>query len=64
MGSIEGEVNGMKKDIKVEVKFTEGFRERFTEACVRVAMKRFEGLPEASEKQRALTGECSNLSGV
>lgn len=32
----------MKKDIKVKVTFTEGYAERFTEACVRVAKRRFE----------------------
>lgn len=30
----------MKKEIKVKVKYTEGWRERFTKACVETAGKR------------------------
>lgn len=30
----------MKKEIKVKVKYTEGWRERFTKACVETARKR------------------------
>lgn len=31
-----------KKDIKVQVTLTEGYQERFTAACVKVAMRRIE----------------------
>ncbi len=34
----------MKKDIKVKVIFTEGYEERFTKACIRVAEKRVESM--------------------
>ncbi len=34
------EVTEMKKEIKVKVIYTEGWRERFAEACVKVAKKR------------------------
>ena len=30
----------MKKEIKVKVKYTEGWRERFTKACAETARKR------------------------
>lgn len=30
----------MKKEIKVKVKYTEGWRERFTKACIETARKR------------------------
>lgn len=30
----------MQKEIKVEVKFTEGYQKRFTEACLQVIEKR------------------------
>lgn len=30
----------MKKEIKVKVKYTDGYKERFTKACVEVARKR------------------------
>lgn len=32
----------MKKEIKVQVQLTEGYKERFTAACVKVAKKRAE----------------------
>ena len=31
-----------KKEIKVEVIFTEGYKERFTQACIKVAKRREE----------------------
>jgi len=36
----------MKKEIKVKVQFSEGYRERFTKACLETLRKR-----EAKEKQ-------------
>lgn len=30
----------MKKEVKVKVIFTEGYEERFTKACIKVAKKR------------------------
>lgn len=29
-----------KQDIKVSIKYTEGYKERFTKACIEVAKKR------------------------
>lgn len=29
-----------KQDIKVNIKYTEGYKERFTKACIEVAKKR------------------------
>lgn len=30
----------MKKEIKVKITYTEGYKERFTAACIKVAKKR------------------------
>lgn len=46
----------MKKEIKVKLTFTEGYQERFTKACIRVAKKREEsGQEEVRKKEMVKT---------
>lgn len=40
----------MKKEIKVKVQFTEGYKQRYTKACLEILRKR-----EAKEKQSEKT---------
>lgn len=37
----EGE--GMRQEVKVQITFSEGYQERFTRACIKVAKRRMEG---------------------
>lgn len=48
-----------KQDIKVSIKYTEGYKERFTKACIEVAKKR--GKHEAPYTQEP--GTEGNVSG-
>lgn len=48
----------MKKEIKVKLTLTEGYQERFTKACIRVAKKREEnGQEEIRKKETVKTAE-------
>lgn len=46
----------MKKDIKVEVKYTEGYQTRFTEACLQVIEKRKYKPSQPIDSQKRSTG--------
>ncbi len=46
----------MRKEIKVKITLTEGYRERFTKACIRVARKREgSGQEEVRKKEMVKT---------
>jgi len=47
----------MKREIKVQLTLSEGYRERFTKACIRVAKKRAEGNQKAIRQEEAKTAE-------
>ena len=40
------------RDIKVQITFTEGYQERFTAACVKVAMRRIEEQEREAENNK------------
>lgn len=42
-----------KQQIKVQVSLSEGYAERFTKECIKVAKKRYEGTVKQAEKPKA-----------
>lgn len=44
----------MKKEVKVQITLSDGYRERFTKACIKVAKRRVEnGEKQAADRERA-----------
>lgn len=44
----------MKKQIKVKVTLTDGYSERFTKACIKVAKKKVEQAPQKKPEKIAV----------
>lgn len=45
----------MKQDIKVKITLSEGYEERFTKACIKVARKRVENQEKERHPDPAMT---------